>query len=161
MNQQSISLDTAVELATVSRRTLWRRVQEGKVARAGADERGRALLVLDDLKPLLAVQLQSATDIEMLMAADRGTSEAQNELGIMCLEQSQPQRALHWFTEAAEQGYADAMHHLGTLYLHGFVSAGGAGVTPSRSQAFVWLSKAALHGHLIAREQLSAWADEA
>ncbi len=160
MKQQAISLDTAVELATVSRRTLWRRVQEGKLARAGADERGRALLVLEDVQPLLRVRLNDEADAQVLLAADRGDSKAQNELAILCLEQQLPGPALHWFAEAAEQGNPDAMHHLGRLYLHGFECSGGAGVSPNRSQAFVWLSRAALHGHVIAREQLAVWTDD-
>lgn len=101
MKQQAISLDTAVELATVSRRTLWRRVQEGKLARAGADERGRALLVLEDVQPLLRVRLNDEADAQVLLAADRGDSKAQNELAILCLEQQLPGPALHWFAEAA------------------------------------------------------------
>lgn len=157
MKQQAISLDTAVELATVSRRTLWRRVQEGKLARAGADERGRALLVLRDVQPFLSIQLTNAADEKVLLAADQGDSNAQNELGILCLEQQLPTPALHWFEQAAEQGNADAMHHLGRLYLQGFESSGGGCVPQDRSLAFVWLSKAALYGHLIAQEQLSVW----
>lgn len=160
MKQQAISLDTAVELATVSRRTLWRRVQEGKLARAGADERGRALLVLQDVQPLLSIRLNDAADEKILLAADQGDSNAQNELGILCLEQQLPGPAIHWFEQAAEQGNADAMHHLGGLYLQGFKPADELGVPQNRSLAFVWLSQAALHGHLIAQQQLSVWTDD-
>lgn len=160
MKQQAISLDTAVELATVSRRTLWRRVQEGKVGRAGSDARGRALLVLDDLRALLAIRLEDEADAGLLVDADQGSSEAQNELGILCLEQSQPLLAVYWFNQAAEQGHADAMYHLSRLYLHGFDQLwGGGGLAPNASEAFVWLSKAALQGHAIAGEQLAAWVD--
>lgn len=134
MKQQAISLDTAVELATVSRRTLWRRVQEGKVGRAGLDVRGRALLVLDDLRALLAIRLEDEADARLLVDADQGSSEAQNELGILCLEQSQPLLAVYWFNQAAEQGHADAMYHLSRLYLHGFDQLGGLAwrKTPAR-----------------------------
>ncbi len=160
MKQQAISLDTAVELATVSRRTLWRRVQEGKVGRAGLDVRGRALLVLDDLRALLAIRLEDEADARLLVDADQGSSEAQNELGILCLEQSQPLLAVYWFNQAAEQGHADAMYHLSRLYLHGFDQlGGGACLAQNASEAFVWLSKAALQGHAIAGEQLAAWVD--
>ena len=119
------STEAAVELASVSRRTLWRRVQEGKVGRAGLDVRGRALLVLDDLRALLAIRLEDEADARLLVDADQGSSEAQNELGILCLEQSQPLLAVYWFNQAAEQGHADAMYHLSRLYLHGFDQLGG------------------------------------
>lgn len=65
--------------------------------------------------------------------------------------------ALHWFGLAAEQGAADVMHHRSRLYLDGFACLQGEDITPSRSQAFVWLSKAALHGHVIAQAQLAVW----
>lgn len=124
MTQQLISLDTAVQLATVSRRTLWRRVQEGQVARSGSDERGRALLVLADVVPLLSIRLEEG-DAELLVAADGGCAEAQNELAILCLEQDLPMLALHWFNLAAEQDHSDAMHHLGRLYAAGIKDSGG------------------------------------
>lgn len=161
MTQPAISLDSAVLLATVSRRTLWRRVQDGQVGRCGTDERGRALLALDDLEPLLCIRLAHAGDAALLIEADRGVAEAQNGLGIFCLEQGQAAVALHWFKLAAEQEHADAMHHLSRLYLHGVEQAGeGQAVAPDRSQAFLWLSRAAVHGHIIAREQLAVWTGE-
>lgn len=143
MTQAAISLDSAVLLATVSRRTLWRRVQDGQIGRCGTDERGRALLALEDLRPLLCIRLDEDTDAGRLVGegeaerlaevsdaarlveADRGNAEAQNELGILCLEQAQAGVALHWFNLAAAQNHADAMHHLSRLYLHGFENSGG------------------------------------
>lgn len=128
MTEQAISLDTVVQLATVSRRTLWRRVQEGQVGRCGTDERGRALLALKDVTALLAIRLEEEGDAELLMAADQGDGEAQNELGILCLEQEAPMLALHWLNLAAEQDHADAMHHLGRLYAVGIKNSGGGGL---------------------------------
>ncbi|TDQ39002.1 tetratricopeptide repeat protein [Thiopseudomonas denitrificans] len=160
MTQPAISLDSAVLLATVSRRTLWRRVQDGQIGRSGTDERGRALLALADLGPLLCIRLDDEGDASLLVEADRGSAVAQNELGILCLEQAQGPVALHWFKLAAEQGHSDAMHHLSRLYLHGIEHSGGGGccgLAQDRSQAFLWLSKAAVHGHAIAREQLAVW----
>lgn len=127
MTEQAISLDTVVQLATVSRRTLWRRVQEGQIGRCGTDERGRALLALKDVAALLAIRLEEEGDADLLMAADQGGGEAQNELGILCLEQNEPMLALHWFNLAAEHEHSDAMHHLCRLYAAGIKDSGGAG----------------------------------
>lgn len=125
MTQPAISLDSAVLLATVSRRTLWRRVQDGQIGRCGVDERGRALLILADLEPLLCIRLESKEDAGLLVDADRGSARAQNELGILCLEQKQAPVAVDWFKLAAEQDHSDAMHHLSRLYLHGVENSGG------------------------------------
>ncbi len=130
MTQPAISLDSAVLLATVSRRTLWRRVQDGQIGRSGTDERGRALLALADLGPLLCIRLDDEGDASLLVEADRGSAVAQNELGILCLEQAQGPVALHWFKLAAEQGHSDAMHHLSRLYLHGIEHSGGGLLWP-------------------------------
>lgn len=153
MTQAAISLDSAVLLATVSRRTLWRRVQDGQIGRCGTDERGRALLALEDLRPLLCIRLDEDTDAGRLVGegeaerlaevsdaarlveADRGNAEAQNELGILCLEQAQAGVALHWFNLAAAQNHADAMHHLSRLYLHGFENSGGGGGLGGRARS--------------------------
>ena len=126
--QQAISLDSVVELASISRRTVWRRLNEGVIARCGADERGRALLALADVLPFLRIQLLEAGDAELLMAADRGDREAQNDLGILCLEQQQMDIALYWFKLAAEQEHADAMHWLSKLYLGGIELGGGGAI---------------------------------
>lgn len=158
MTEQAISLDTVVQLATVSRRTLWRRVQEGQIGRCGTDERGRALLALKDVAALLAIRLEEEGDADLLMAADQGDGEAQNELGILCLEQNEPMLALHWFNLAAEHEHSDAMHYLCRLYAAGIKDSGGGwALEPSLSEAFMWLSRAAKHGHVIARAQLETW----
>lgn len=109
---------------------------------------------------MLSIDLVTDEGRELLLDADQGNANAQNELGIVCLEQEKPQIALHWFGLAAEQGCADAMHYLSKLYLGDFEYSGEAGIVQNRSQAFVWLSKAALHGHLIAQAQLAVWTED-
>ncbi len=54
----AVSLDTAAVVTDTSKRTLWRRVSDGSIARCGTDERGRTLLALDDLEGKLSVPFQ-------------------------------------------------------------------------------------------------------
>ena len=50
-------------------------------------------------------------------------------------------RAAVWYRKAAEQGFADAQHSLGVMYL------GGEGVQQDFKQAALWYQKAADQGH--------------
>ena len=88
--------------------------------------------------------------LALLVAADRGNSEAQNDLALLCLEQQRPDIALYWFKLAAHQGYADAMHYLSELYQR------GEGVERCESTAMLWRAKAVEAGHAIARAQMEA-----
>lgn len=54
----AVSLDTAAVVTDTSKRTLWRRIGDGSIKRSGTDERGRALLALDDLEGKLSVPFQ-------------------------------------------------------------------------------------------------------
>lgn len=91
----------------------------------------------------------AAEGFALLVAADRGDSEAQTDLALLCLEQDRPDIALYWFQLAAQQGDADAMHHLSGLYQQGL------GVERCESTAMLWRVKAAGAGHAIARAQMS------
>lgn len=144
----SISIKTATMITDFSRRTLWRRVKDGLLARAAADERGRTMVELETLRDMLVLPI-TPEDLELLARADRGDGEAQCEIGLMFLEFEKPEPAVHWFTLAAKQGHADAMHYLGRLYL----SDGGGGKDQELGR--YWLTQAAEHGHVIAREQLA------
>ena len=57
--------------------------------------------------------------------------------------------ALHFLTQAAEQGDADAMHWLGMLHADGLCEGDG------QAMALMWIAKAAAHGHVIAQRQLA------
>ena len=57
--------------------------------------------------------------------------------------------ALHFLTQAAEQGEADAMHWLGLLHVAGLCEGDG------QAMALSWIAKAAAHGHVIAQRQLA------
>ncbi|MGI6408174.1 MAG: tetratricopeptide repeat protein [Thiopseudomonas sp.] len=144
-----ISLDTAVVVTGVTKRTLWRWLGSGAIEHRGMDQRGRAMLAYTDIKPKLCMSFADAEDIELLVAADQGCRDAQNDLGILCLEQERADIALNWFNLAAEQGHADAMHFLSTMY------QSGNGVERSDTTALLWRAKAAEAGHAIAKAQMA------
>ena len=57
--------------------------------------------------------------------------------------------AMHFHTQAAGQGEADAMHWLGMLHAAGLCEGDG------QALALMWVAKAAAHGHVIAQRQLA------
>lgn len=143
-----ISVDTAVVVTGVTKRTLWRWLGSGAIEHRGMDQRGRTMLAYADIKPKLCMSFADDEDIELLVEADQGCRDAQNDLGILCLEQERADIALHWFNLAAEQGHADAMHFLSTMY------QSGNGVERSDTTALLWRVKAAEAGHAIAKAQM-------
>ena len=64
-----ISLDTAVVVTGVTKRTLWRWLGSGAIEHRGMDERGRAMLAYADIKPKLCISFADAEDIELLVEA--------------------------------------------------------------------------------------------
>lgn len=143
-----ISVDTAVVVTGVTKRTLWRWLGSGAIEHRGMDQRGRTMLAYADIKPKLCMSFADGEDIELLVEADQGCRDAQNDLGILCLEQERADIALHWFNLAADQGHADAMHFLSTMY------QSGNGVERSDTTALLWRVKAAEAGHAIAKAQM-------
>ncbi len=162
-SKPAITIDTAAMLMQLSKRTLWRHLSEGKLSQQPKDSEGRAMILIEEIAGQLAIRLlppaqpanqpASADEDEyvLLAEADRGNSDAQNDLALLCLEQGQHAFALHYFQRAAEQNHADAMHYLSSLYEQGL------GVPPCSDTALVWLTKAAACGHAIARAQLAAF----
>ena len=144
-----ISVDTAVVVTGVTKRTLWRWLGSGVIEHRGMDQRGKAMLAYADIKPKLCLSFAEDEDIELLVEADQGCRDAQNDLGILCLEQERADIALHWFNLAAEQGHADAMHFLSNMY------QSGDGVERSDTTALLWRVKAAEAGHAIAIAQMA------
>ena len=143
-----ISVDTAAVVAGVSKRTVWRWLGSGDIEHRGLDVRGRAMLAYADIKPKLCITFQDE-DIDLLVEADQGGRDAQNDLGILCLEQERADIALYWFNLAADQGHADAMHFLSEMYQQ------GTGVERSETTALLWRVKAAEAGHAIAKAQMA------
>lgn len=104
---------------------------------------------LQDVIPLVPIAVNQ-DDLTRVVAADAGDPEAQNDVAMLFLAAGRPKAAIYWLELSAEQGYADAMHHLGRCHLE------GSGVPRDENLAIMWIAKAASNGHAIAREQLFA-----
>jgi len=146
---QAISLDSATIVTGVSKRTLWRRLAEGLITRRGTDQRGRAMVSFEDIVPMFCVSIEPK-EYELLIGADAGDADAQNDLGQLFLDAQQPELALHWLQLAVDQNHPDSMHNLATLHIKGI------GVPKDETIGLMWLAKAATLGHPIAKTQVAA-----
>ena len=146
---RAISLDAATIVTQVSRRTLWRRLSEGRITRQADDEAGRTMITFENIVPMLCVPM-TLEDHELLIEAASGDAEAQNDLALLFLDANKPDIGLHWLTLAANQDHSDAMHNLSRLYIKGI------GTPKDDSIGLMWLSKAASVGHVIADQQIKA-----
>ncbi|WP_193072632.1 hypothetical protein [Pseudomonas sp. FME51] len=96
---KAISLDSAIIVTEISKRTLWRRLTDGQITRLENDERGRAMLAFDDLIPMLCVSVEPV-DYDLFIDADAGDVEAQNDLALLFLGADKPEIALYWLQSA-------------------------------------------------------------
>jgi hypothetical protein len=101
-----------------------------------------------------AAYVKKPNEVESLRrAANDGSAEAQNDLGIMYENGSGvPQNyatAVTWYRKAADQGFATAQYNLGTMYEY------GEGVPKDDAEAVRWYRKAAAQGDADAKEQLA------
>lgn len=147
MPPHHISLESAIALTGLSRRTWWRHIAEGQVNRVADDARGRAMLAWADVLPRLSAPLD-APEQALVLLADAGDASAQNDLGQIFFAQAQFKAAGYWWQQAAKKGHADAMQWLGHCYLT------GQGVMPDEYLALMWIARAAAHGHVIAQAQM-------
>lgn len=149
----SISLDAAIALTGLSKRTLWRRLSDGRIGRVGNDGRGRTMLDLDDLLSLSNIKVDPL-DYELFGRADAGDPAASNDLALVFLEANKPEIAFYWLQMAVNNKPStccvDAMHNLATLYI------AGRGISKDENSGMMWLAKAAAHGHIIAKQQMAA-----
>lgn len=145
----SISLNTAAALTERSKRTWQRRRVDDGLVRRDSDPSIRATVELDDVVPLITIAMTLA-DLERVCAADAGDPEAQNDVAMLFLAAGRHKAAVYWLELAVEQGYADAMHHMGVCHLNGL------GVPRDENKAIMWIAKAASSGHAIARQQMFA-----
>ncbi|MBQ3324197.1 MAG: sel1 repeat family protein [Muribaculaceae bacterium] len=76
----------------------------------------------------------------------------QNALGVQYANNNDAQKAIYWFTKAAEQGYTPAQCNLGDCYNMTIGSFGGD--TYNESKAVYWLRKAAEKGDCVAQDAL-------
>ena len=86
------------------------------------------------------------------MAADKGHSSAQFELGQMFAQglgvTQQFEEAAHWYLLAAAQGHRQAQFHLGFLYSH------GQGVEQSYVKAYQWYCISERCGYALAKKNI-------
>ena len=144
-----VTLKTAIHLTGMSRRTLWRRIAVGAIFKTNKDEPlGRTQVALEALVEDIGIAL-SDQDMALIQQADNGDARAQGELGLLLLEVGEPERAVHWLQEAADQGDPDAMHWLGRCYVN------GEGVESNESLGLSWISRAAGSGHVISGKQVA------
>ncbi|MES2535015.1 MAG: tetratricopeptide repeat protein [Pseudomonadota bacterium] len=148
-----ISLISATTLTGKSERTLWRWVTDGTLLRSNNEiGRGKTAVCLDSVKPHFCVPL-APEDFDLVLSADAGNAEAQNDLGLFFLENEKPKSAVYWLKLAAKQEYGDAMHWLGRCYLE------GKGVAKEENMGIMWLSKAAAISHGISQAQMQVLRD--
>ncbi len=143
-----ISLDSAIVVTGLSKRTLWRRVSDGHIRKAGEDHRGRALLAVTEVLPLMRSPL-GPEDGPLLVRADGGEADSQADVAAIFHARQDFESAVYWWRQAAEQGHADAMQWLGRCY------AAGEGLEKDEHLAVMWISKAASRGHAIAIAQMA------
>ncbi|MEH6389656.1 MAG: tetratricopeptide repeat protein [Pseudomonas profundi] len=144
----AISLDSAIIVTEISKRTLWRRLTEGQITRLANDDRGRAMLAFDNIVPLICVPVV-LEDHELFINADAGDADAQNDLAQLFLEVGKPGIAVYWLQAAVDQEHPDAMHNLAQIFIK------GTGVLQDDNTGLMWLAKAAAHGHVIAKRQMA------
>jgi TPR repeat protein len=142
-----ISLDTACALSALSKSTWWRRIAKGDFTRVADDARGRAMLLWSEVAPHVCIAI-APEDQALVLQADAGQAEAQDDLGQLFSAAGKHQAAFYWFQLAAGQGQADAMQWLGRCYIS------GEGVKQDDNLGLMWLAKAAALGHEIAQGQM-------
>jgi len=141
----SICLSTATSLTGLTKRTLWRRIDNGSLTAINATELGGKTRVrLADIVPLACVALEPE-DLRVILDADGGDAVAQCDLALIFLAAHRSAAAVTWLMLAAKQFYPDAMCHLGRCYLS------GEGVARDENAGILWLSQAAAKGHPLAR----------
>ena len=145
----AISIDATIAITALSRRTWWRRISQGNVSRVSDDGRGRAMLVLAEVVPYICILLEP-DDLALILRADAGHADAQNDIGQLFSIAGKHESALYWLQQAVRKDHPDAMQWLGSCYLR------GAGVPKDENLGLMWIAKAASHNHVIAQAQINA-----
>ncbi len=160
---EAISLDAAVAVTNISKSTLWRRVTDELIGKAGKDGRNRTMLQLIDVLPLIeAPSVVGDEEVNLLLRADAGAADAQADAGAMFYIAGNTKAALYWLHEAAAQDNTDAMHWLAIAHAACAPTAaemqqGGSLSAREREDnlAVMWLAKAAALGHPLAQQQMA------
>lgn len=133
-------------------RTLKRWCDDGELEIGAGDASGRAMVSLHAV--LSRFGHAADPDLpELILEADRGDAAAQNDLGMLLLQEGHSGSAFELFQESAQQDYPEAMHWLYQCYMKGL------GVERDENLAMMWLHQAAAHGHAIAKAQADALRD--
>jgi hypothetical protein len=147
-----INLATAATLTLWSKRTIWRRISDGTLARTGGDD------VLDDKKTKIQLETiksyicvpMDMSDYELVEQADAGCPEAQSDLALLFMSHDKMESAVYWLELAAKQNYTGAMHLLGRYYID------GKGGQKNENVGMMWIAKAAAMGHVLSQELMHA-----
>ncbi|MCG5513135.1 tetratricopeptide repeat protein [Ectothiorhodospira shaposhnikovii] len=144
-----ISLDTAERLTGLSRRSLRRRLATEMPRQERSDAVDRGCIPLAAVRADIPAALQPEDD-EVIIRADQGEAEAQNDVALILMDADRYDLAIHWLRLAARQEYPDAMHWLGRCYVS------GQGVDKDEQEGMAWIRRAAEHGHVISQAQVRA-----
>jgi TPR repeat protein len=136
-----------VLLTGKSRRTLWRRVSNGSVARVVKDSRGCTQLSLDEVVPSMPTVFDSL-DLELVLETDSGDADAIHDLGQTFALVSMYEAAKECWELASAKSHPDAMQSLGALYIDGRVEIKDPKI------GVMWIAKASAEGHKAAEEQM-------
>jgi TPR repeat protein len=101
-----------------------------------------------DVAPEISVPMDT-DELVLVLRADAGDAEAQNELGQAFLRADKFKSALYWLRQAAGKDNADAMQWLAHCHVN------GKGVPKDDYLGVMWLAKAAALGHVIAQTQIN------
>lgn len=107
------------------------------------------MVALDDVLPFVSAQI-AEEDIELIILADAGNADAQNDLGQLFDQSGKPEIVLYWWRASADQGHPDAMHHLGSYFMSGKC------VPKDENIGNMWIAKAASVGHVTAGTQMNS-----
>ena len=146
---QTLSLATAAALTECSRRTWWRRIEQDLIKRIDSDSSNQARILLSDVLTYISVPLDEE-DLKLILNADAGDPDSQNDLGQIFSIAGKPKIAFYWWEKSAHQNYPDAMQCLGYLYV------AGQGIPQNTNLGIMWIAKAADAGHSIAAFQMNA-----
>ena len=143
----TVSLVTAAAITTVSKRTWWRRIEQGKVKSCATKPSVQARLLLSDVLADVSISV-TPNDIDRILCADAGDADAQNDVGQMFLVAGNPKAALYWFQKSANQENPQSMQCLGQCYIN------GEGIYKNNYLGLMWIAKAASLGDVIAKTQI-------
>ena len=140
-----ISLNTAVALTGLTKRTFWRYIDSGRLTAVSPSEPGEKTRVhLQDILPLSNLPI-APEHHPIIVDADRGDPAAQCDLALILLTANRPTAALPWLQGSAKAFHPDAMCLLGRGYLS------GEDIERDPETGLQWIDKAALKGHPLAQ----------